>query len=268
MAFWGDYFTYDGIPCTEFGLRLYEVNGVAPSVGAFSMPTNVSEDRIANRYRSFFYGVSQNSALKFKIVFGLDKDFAGNGEFFDSWDKEVISSWLAPLDGYKWLEIEQPDMEQLRYKCRMENLTNVEIGNVPVAFSCDVICDSPFAYLYPVTYQHTCSGDSEILIRNRSSYRGGYYPQMKITLNGSSTIKIVNQSDNDRTFELKDLPQSYFLVIGVDHENGIITNSMDLNLYPYFNFEFIKLVPGDNKLRVIGSCITEITCEYPVSVGG
>ena len=28
MAFWGDYFVYDGIPCTEFGLRLYEVNGV------------------------------------------------------------------------------------------------------------------------------------------------------------------------------------------------------------------------------------------------
>lgn len=24
----GDYFIFDGIPCTEFGLRLYEINGI------------------------------------------------------------------------------------------------------------------------------------------------------------------------------------------------------------------------------------------------
>ena len=268
MAFWGDYFTYDGIPCTEFGLRLYEVNGVAPGNGAFVLPSNVSEERIANRYRSFFYGVSQNDALKFKLVFGVDKQYASNGEFFDSWDKEIISSWLSPLDGYKWLEIEQPDMEQLRYRCRMENLTKVEIGNIPIAFSCDVICDSPFAYLYPVSFKYTCDGDTTVLIRNRSSFRGGYKPKMKITLNGSNTIQIINQSDSKRTFELRDLPQEYFVVIDVDNENGIITNNMDLNLYPYFNFEFLKLIPGDNKLRIIGHCLIEFICEYPVSVGG
>lgn len=39
MAFWGDYFVYDGIPCTEFGLRLYEVNGVCLQTRAeFLMP--------------------------------------------------------------------------------------------------------------------------------------------------------------------------------------------------------------------------------------
>ena len=38
MAFWGDYFVFDGVPCWEFGLRLYEVDGVSPGDGAFSMP--------------------------------------------------------------------------------------------------------------------------------------------------------------------------------------------------------------------------------------
>ena len=57
MAFWGDYFVYNGIPCTEFGLRLYEVNGVAPGNGEFSMPGNVSEDRVASRYKPFFYHI-------------------------------------------------------------------------------------------------------------------------------------------------------------------------------------------------------------------
>ena len=35
MAFWGDYFIFDGIPCTEYGLRLYEVNGVSPGMVVF-----------------------------------------------------------------------------------------------------------------------------------------------------------------------------------------------------------------------------------------
>ena len=68
--------------------------------------------------------------------------------------------------------------------------------------------------------------------------------------------------------KIKDLPQSYFLEIDVDNENGVITNSMDLNLYPYFNFEFFKLVWGDNRIEVVGNCIIEMTCEFPVNVGG
>lgn len=267
MAFWGDYFIYDGIPCTEFGLRLYEVNGVSPGNGSFSMPT-ISEDRIASKNRSFFYGTTQNEPLKFKMVFGLDKDLANTGEYLDRWDRESISAWLSPLDGYKWLEIEQHDMEQVRYRCRIESLTLVELANVPVAFSCEVRCDSPFAYLYPQTYKYTCSNRTNVLIRNLGSSRGGYSPKLRITLNGSDTIQIINHSDNDRTFEFKSLPQSYFLVIDVDNENGVITNSMDLNLYPYFNFEFFKLVCGDNQLEVVGNCIVEMICEFPVSIGG
>jgi len=268
MAFWGDYFVYDGIPCTEFGLRLYEVDGVASGNASFSLPSNVSEDRIAGKYKPFFYGVTQNDPLKFKMIFGIDKALAASSEFLDSWDKEIISSWLSPLDGYRWLEIEQPDMEHVRYRCRIENLTSIELSNIPIAFSCEVYCDSPFAYLYPITYKYNCSGDTQVLLRSRSSYRGNYKPKLKITLNGSNTIQIVNLSNKGKAFELKELPQDYFMTIDVDNENGIITNNMDLNIYPYFNFEFFELVNGDNKIRIIGNCILEMTCEYPVSIGG
>ena len=166
MAFWGDYFVYDGIPCTEFGLRLYEVNGVTPGEGKFSVASDVLEDRVANRYRPLFYGVTQNEPLSFKMVFGADKELANSGGFFDAWDREAISSWLSPLDGYKWLEIEQDDMEQVRYRCIIEELEMVEIGNLPIAFSCTVRCDSPFAY--PISYYLFVymPGNTSILLRN------------------------------------------------------------------------------------------------------
>ena len=61
---------------------------------------------------------------------------------------------------------------------------------------------------------------------------------------------------------------NYRFTFEVDNENGVITNNMDLNLYPYFNFEFFKLVCGDNLLEVVGNCMLEIQCEFPVNVGG
>lgn len=268
MAFWGDYFIFDGIPCTEFGLRLYEVGSTSPGNGSFSIPSKISEDRVSSRYRPFYYGVTQNEPLTFKLVFGADKEFIEHNVFFDAWDREAISAWLSPLDGYKWLEIEQDDLEQVRFRCRIEDLKMVEIGNLPIAFSCTVRCDSPFAYQYPVTYSYNCQGKTDIILRNVGSYRGGYQPKLKITLNGTDTVQIINHSDNDRVFALTNMPQDHFLEIEVDNENGVITNNENVNLYPYFNFEFFRLVCGDNVLEVIGDCTLEIQCEFPVSVGG
>ena len=266
MAF-GDYFTYNGIPCTEFGLRLYEVNGVSPGNGSFSMPS-ASEDRVAGRQKSFFYGTTQNEPLKFKLVFGLDRETANAGGYIDRWDREAIAAWLSPLDGYQWLEIEQPDMEGVRYRCRITSLTMIELANVPVAFSCEVCCDSPFAYLYPLTYRYSSAGRTDAVLRNLGSYAGGYYPRLRIETKGSSTIQIINHTDGGRVFEFQNLPGSNSLVIDVDNENGIITNNMDLNLYPNFNFEFFKLVCGDNRLEIVGDCTVDVICEFPVNIGG
>lgn len=81
MAFWGDYFIFDGIPCTEYGLRLYEVNGVSPGNGSFPSPAEISEDRISGRYKPLFYGITQNEPLTFKMVFGADKSFVKTNGF-------------------------------------------------------------------------------------------------------------------------------------------------------------------------------------------
>jgi len=267
MAFWGNYFVYDGIPCTEYGLRLYEVNGVAPGNKSFSIPSDISEDRILRRYKSFFYGVSHNKPLTFNMVFGADQSIANRGEYFDAWDLEVISAWLSPIDGYKWLEIEQSDMEHVRFKCRITKLSVVELGNLPIAFSCDVVCDSPFAYRYPISYSYEIDGETEFIIQNLSSYRGEYFPKIKITFENSNFVQIINYSDNENVFEFSELP-SENLEVEIDNENGIITNNENLNLYPYFNFNFLKLVRGDNRLKIVGKCVVEIICEFPVSVGG
>lgn len=92
-------------------------------------------------------------------------------------------------------------------------------------------------------------------------------PQLEIELSSGGNFSIINQSDNNRTFSFKSVPSSV-KKINVDNDRCIITNDQDLNIYPYFNFRFLKLIKGENRLKVSGKGILRIICEFPVNVGG
>lgn len=85
---------------------------------------------------------------------------------------------------------------------------------------------------------------------------------------GGDGISIQNLSDNNRTFQFKELPGGNSLTIYVDNKNQVITDSMDLNLYPYFNMKFMRLVKGDNLLKLTGNAEVKFICEFPVNIGG
>lgn len=85
---------------------------------------------------------------------------------------------------------------------------------------------------------------------------------------GEDGISIQNLSDNNRTFQFKELPGGNSLTIYVDNKNQVITDSMDLNLYPYFNMKFMRLVKGDNLLKITGNAEVKFICEFPVNIGG
>ena len=84
---------------------------------------------------------------------------------------------------------------------------------------------------------------------------------------GGDGISIQNLSDNNRTFQFKELPGGNSLTIYVDNKNQVITDSMDLNLYPYFNMKFMRLVKGDNLLKITGNAEVKFICEFPVNIG-
>ena len=85
---------------------------------------------------------------------------------------------------------------------------------------------------------------------------------------GGDGISLKPLSDNNRTFQFKELPGGNSLTIYVDNKNQVITDSMDLNLYPYFNMKFMRLVKGDNLLKITGNAEVKFICEFPVNIGG
>lgn len=267
MAFWGDEFIFDGVSCAEFGLTVYDFGSNGQDDVEFKVG-EIVEDRIPGRYDALTYGLNQNQALEFTLVFGPNMESIDANSSMDRYDIDAITAWLTGHSGYKWLMIVQDDMELFRYKCIVSGLQLITYGNMPWAFSCTLSCDSPFAYMVPETFSYTVNGTSTVTLQNRSGYNGFYRPKLEITMNGGNSIAIQNQSDGNRVFQFANLPGSHSLVISIDNQNQVITNSQELNLYPYFNMKFMRLVRGDNVLQITGNATVSFICEFPVNIGG
>jgi phage-related protein len=247
---------------------MYDFGSPQDSGGSFASSGSIVEDRISRKYKSFYYGTKYDKPLEFSFVFGANSSLIDSGKHLDRWSIEAVSSWLTGKDGYRWLEVEQPDMEALRYRCVISDLKFLTSGWMPWAFECKVSCDSPFAYTFPEKFKYSVIGSQNVVFRNRSTYNGFYYPQMRLYLFGSSFVSIVNHSDANREFSLTGLPNGSILEVNVDNENGVITNNLGINAYENFNFNFFRLVRGDNRLSITGSCNIDLICEFPVNAGG
>jgi phage-related protein len=268
MSFNGYHFSFDGIPCEEYGLMMYDFGSPQDAGGSFVSSGSVVEDRLARRHRALYYGATQDRPLEFTFVFGANTRLIDERKPLDRWDLEAIASWLTGKDGYRYLEIEQPDMETVRYRCRITDLKFKTVGWSPWAFECKVTCDSPYGYTFPEEYEFRVVESMDIRFHNRSTHNGFYYPKIQLYLFGSSYVNIINHSDGDRLFSLTDLPNGEILEVDIDNENGVITNNLGVNLYPNFNYKFLRLVRGDNELSISGTCNLDFICEFPVNLGG
>ena len=267
MAFWGNEFIFDDVTCTEFGLMIYHFGSEEQDDVTFKTGEPI-EERLASRYDSLMYGLTQNQALEYTLVFGANIESLDAYSFIDRYEVEAIAAWLTGHDSRKWLTIVQDDMNAFRYKCIISDLKLITYGDLPWAFSCKVVCDSPFAYTFPEETTITVSGNKQFRFFNRSSYNGMFRPLLEITIIDGDSITIENLSDNGRTFSFNGLPDGNPFTIYVDNKNQVITNSLDLNLYPYFNMKFLRLIRGDNLLRITGNATIKFICEFPVNIGG
>lgn len=265
MSFYGSSFSFDGISCEEYGLMLYDFNSTNQGDSEFAS-LDLEEDRVAGRHRSLFYNSYYKKPLEFKLVFGADEYAANEGEPIDRYEVQLISSWLTDRSEYCDLVIDQPDMESVKYRCIITDLKVLEHANNKWAFEASVHCDSPYGYRFPQIFTFEVNGSKDVTLPCRSSINRPFFPNLKIEMSGTA-LSIVNHDDGEREFQLENLPQSNE-VITLDGENGVMSGSSGVNLYPYCNFKFPRLVRGDNHITLTGNATVTITCECPVMIGG
>ena len=233
----------------------------------------IVDDRIARRYDALHYGLVQNEPLQFTMVFGIDPDELDGETCFTREEVSRITRWLTGHQDYKVLTIDQDDMTDYRFHAMITGLKLVSDGGLPTAFSAEITCDSPFAYMNPIAYTSTLTGSGALLaINNKSTTNGYYYPVFTATLTGASYIQFVNVSDGNRTMRIGTVSNpipSGAITITIDCQNQIISANTGVNLYPGFNMKFLRLVPGMNSITITtdGTGMLSTTCEYPVNIG-
>lgn len=268
MSFWGSSFSFNGIPCEDFELMMYSIDGATHSAGKFATGVSISEDVVSRRWKPLFYGTQFKNKLEFSIVFGVSQMRVDRGQYLERDELDAIATWLTGHNEYLWLEIYQDDMESVRYRCIVTALEMIELEMVPWALKATIVCDSPYAYRHPQTFEYHIDGETEIDFYNESSHNGYYMPILEFDLSGSQSFSITNCSDSSRVCSFTGLPQA-ISSIRVDNDRCIVTaNDNSINPYPYFNFNFFRLCRGDNRLIVTGHGILRILCEFPVNVGG
>lgn len=264
MSFFGTSFTFNGVSSEEFELALYDIGSTEQGETEFSSKVEVLEDRVYRRLKPLHYGVVNQEPLTFTLVCCATEERAAKQEPFDRWDLQRVSGWLLGHQQYKWLTIEQPDMETIRYRCLISNLKTVEIFHDKWGYQFDVTCDSPYGYMIPETFATTVNGSGNFSIFSKSSVNDYYYPNIQIT--GATSISIKNTSDGNRVFSISTIPVGD--TVTINNENCVITSSSGANLYQYCNFNFFRLVRGTNNLEITGSGTYSFECEFPVNIGG
>lgn len=268
MSFLGTEFIFDGTSSYEYGLCLYSrIDNASQDNTSWASNVKMFEDRPYRRYRSYCYGGSVQDSLEFKLVFGVREDRKATFGEYDHWEMQKIASWLTGHRDYRWLEIVQDDLSRVRYHCHIDDLEAVEVGGRHWGFSCKVTCDSPYGYLTPQEFSYEVNGSATVTLHSLSSCNDPYSPVLTIKQNGGTDFSIENVTDGNRAFTLKGIPTGSG-TITLDADHGVLTCESGLNLYPYCNFKFPRLLRGDNQLILTGSGAYTFTCEFPVNVGG
>ena len=271
MAFYGSSFTFNGVSSDEYNLVIFDIDGgEGQENGQFTVREPV-EDRLPGSYLPLYYGSAFNKPLEFKLVFGLNPKGIELRIPMDRWDMEAIATWLTGPDGYRPLEIEQGDLDTIHYRCMISELRQVAFGWETFAMTCRVRCDSPYAYTDEFKYGFNVNLGLQADLYNRSTHCGYYLPEIKITGISSGLagrgVSIKNLSDGGRETLLADIPSGVSEII-LDQQRGIIKNNTGENLYDKFNFQFCRLVRGNNILQFSGRFTAEFFCAFPVNIGG
>lgn len=284
-------FTFDGVSSEDYDLMIYYI-GDPGVVEENAWEADIIEERLSTRYDPIHYGIDINKSRTLQYVIG-------SASYIDRETVEEIIDWLTSHDTYKWLEFDQDDMSEWRYKVMINNVQMVGVNGLPFAFKCDITFDSQYAYEYPTSYTFEVI-DGKVkdskgqlndygILKNTGKHSGYYYPKVNINVaTDCDRFCIINETDNsDRKFILN-IPSDYATTDGsknfiadIDNKNQIMTcNCSNVNIYKQFgdkinddavkfigNHYFIRLLAGDNKLSFEGSGTVTFYCEFIRKVG-
>lgn len=236
-------FTYDGIASQNRGLY-----NIAVASGLLDEPITgrrtIQEDRDISGKR--YLKKVDNEPLEFPVSF----------YFKDKYDDDKIREtvrWLLQ-DSYKPL-IFSGNPNRVFYAVFIGDTRLVHNGLKEGYLTLTVRCDSNHAYSKVIASElHDLSNNSSegTLIDFKNSGDMDVQPVIYIEKIGSGDVRFVNTSDGGKSMEIKNLLDGEN--IKIDCNNQIIETNSGFNRYNDFDFNWLNLIYGVNRMRVYGAC--------------
>lgn len=258
MSFYATQFVFDGVPLERYNLFLANFDsGVIEN--NFGGDIEIIEEKTRNK--NYFYGVKQNGNLTFPLAMMSENPL-------DYYDVSAIGQLLFNRLDYKYLQIIQPDLEGIFFKCILTNPKKISIGNQVYGFKCDVYCGEINGWTdeFTVINQSITSPNQSIVFNNLSDLEGYIYPKVVFTTSSTTTsFSIKNSSDGDRLFSYTGINSNE--TITTDNDLKIITSSTGLNRLQKFNLNWFRVKSGFNNLIINGNVSSlKIICRFPKKV--
>lgn len=265
MSFFGKSFIFDGKSSEEYNLYISSSDGEnARLTGAGDV--ELITQKVFRRNSPYLLGVTPSPVLQFDIEITSPLEIMAD-------EMGYIMSWIFGQTEYKKLQIVQEDMYNFYYNCFITSPKVIKVGNKTIGFSGTVICDKPFATMYPKTLTKTYSTfpvttGNTFTFNNISQNNFYEYPTISFTLGGGgTTATITNNTDGGRQFIFTGLTAGE--TITVNNDLCIITSSLTLNRLSAFNKNWFRLLKGSNSITITGyPASVTFTYSPAVKIGG
>lgn len=261
MAFQGFNFIFNDVQSERYNLKIGYFDGGGKTDSSFGSNVEIIEEKIRRVSVPFFYGTEITPPLTFDMVVFSEQEL-------DAYDRQAIGQWLFGKQEYKYLQIEQKDLEGVYFRCILMNPETIYIGNGAYGKKFTVRCDAPWGWSDEKVDSYTITTPNQVINYTNLSDADEYlYPLVTYTLGiSTTTCSVINLSDSSREFKFTSVSGNE--VLTVDNQRQIITSSLGSNRLSNFNLKWLRLVPGLNQLRVTGNGTFTIRTRFPKKVGG
>lgn len=251
-------FSFNGINARDMGVKSVRVD---ESIMTFPF---VSNSDLATSKPMGRIDLSLHKVERANLVIPLQLllcDENGNPKIWSQRDIFEIANWLV-TDNYKILELgNQSGIYYNAVLVNSEGLHHYANGGIlPVEFS----TNSPYAWSIPKEEQFEISSSTVINVVGGSNAVDYYYPYMEIKKTSSQgDVKIQNLTTDDKEIEIKDMFVNETITLDNDWELCKTDKAM-ATMHDRFNYEWLRLRRGNNRIKVTGACEIKFVHNYPV----
>lgn len=262
MSFGGLDFIFDGQYSENYGLKIMSIGGSSVTSNASAgCGIDIFSDWVYRNPSAFHQGVAQNKPLEFDIELVSEDELPGIM-------RSKISKWLFGRMNFCKLQIIQRDLQDIYFNCHLIDPQLTYIGNYCHGIKCKVQCDAPWAWQTEKEYVAKLDAQNKWEHYNDSDDTDYTYPIVEfMTGNGQDiSVSIKNLDDNNREMRFEKLDASEIITVDcrnqtlkseyytIDAQSGerIKVETPGL-VSDKFNKKFFRLVPGQNRLEIIGS---------------